>query len=280
MPASAGWSMPVMTYFYSGNVSDEEELRPGNLVTAGLDSSLPMLFVQPTYAPKTRIWGAQAAFGVGFGLSQNTASASVFNTAIPGGLYRSDSVTGLTDLYPVASLSWTKGNNNWMAYLTGDIPVGSYDPNRLANIGIGHAAVDGGGGYTYFNASSGREFSAVLGVTYNFENNDTDYQNGIDIHLDWAVSQYLNKNWQVGIAGYLYDQLTGDSGPQAFQDGLKSSVASIGPEIGYSFTMNGQPAYINLRGYWEFAAKNRVEGAAFFTTLSLPLGKQAAGTSQ
>jgi hypothetical protein len=33
-----------------------------------------------------------------------------------------------------------------MTYLTGDIPVGAYDPTRLSNLGIGHAAIDGGGG--------------------------------------------------------------------------------------------------------------------------------------
>jgi hypothetical protein len=28
----------------------------------------------------------------------------------------------------------------------GDIPVGAYDSMRLSNIGIGHGAIDGGGG--------------------------------------------------------------------------------------------------------------------------------------
>ena len=37
---------------------------------------------------------------------------------------------------------------------------------RLSNIGIGHGAIDGGGGYTYFNPQTGHEFSAVLGFTY------------------------------------------------------------------------------------------------------------------
>lgn len=270
VPVAPGWSMPLIGYLYDGGASAEEELRPGNLITAGLDVTAPLLMVQPTYAPKTKIWGAQAAFGLGFGVGNNSSNASVFTSSFPDGLYRSDSVAGFTDLYPIVSLAWTKGNNNWMAYVTGDIPVGSYDPNRLANIGIGHGAIDSGGGYTYFNETTGREFSAVLGVTYNWENTDTDYQNGIDIHLDWAVSQFLNKHWQVGIAGYVYDQLTGDSGPRSFQDGLKSSVAAIGPEIGYSFTMNKQAAYLNLRAYWEFAAKNRVEGTAVFAVASIP----------
>jgi hypothetical protein len=48
-----------------------------------------------------------------------------------------------------------------MTYLAGDIPVGSYDPNRLANIGIGHAAIDVGGTYTYLNTKTGTEVSAT-----------------------------------------------------------------------------------------------------------------------
>lgn len=163
-----------------------------------------------------------------------------------------------------------------MTYVTGDIPTGDYEPNRLANICIGHGAIDVGGGNTHFNLSSELEFSAVLGVTYNFENKDTGYQNGIDTHLDWAVSQFLNEHWQLGLVGYAYGQLTDDSGPRPAQNGLKSRVAAIGPEIGYSFTVNGQPAYASLRGYWEFSAENRVEGTAMFATLSIPLGRKSA----
>jgi hypothetical protein len=79
-----------------------------------------------------------------------------------------------------------EGVNNFMTYLTGDIPVGAYDPNRLSNLGIGHGAIDAGGGYTYFDPQTGHEFSAVVGATYNLINPSTHYQNGIDAHLDWG----------------------------------------------------------------------------------------------
>ena len=271
VPASPGWSIPMQGYYYDAGVSGETELRRGNVATAGLDTTVPLLLVQPTYAPNAKIWGGQLALGLGFGWGYNSADANVSVAGFSTTLNRSDLVTGFTDLYPIASLAWAKGNNNWMTYVTGDIPTGSYDPDRLANIGIGHAAVDVGGGYTYFDQTTGREFSAVLGFTYNFENDDTDYQNGVDVHLDWAASQFLNEHWQVGVAGYLYGQLSGDSSPRSYNDGLKSSIASVGPEIGYSFTMNDQQAYINLRAYWEFAAENRVEGTAVFATISIPL---------
>ncbi len=167
-----------------------------------------------------------------------------------------------------------------MTYLTGNIPVGAYNSQRLANIGIGHGAIDAGGGYTYFNPQSGREFSAVLGFTYNFENPSTDYTNGVDAHLDWDVSQMLSGNWQIGLAGYVYDQIGADRYPtagalgalraQALGD-FRSRVAAIGPELGYAFKVNGAQGSLNVRGYWEFWAQNRPEGYALFATLGLPL---------
>jgi hypothetical protein len=104
------------------------------------------------------------------------------------------------------------GVNNYMVYLTGDIPVGLYSSSNLANIGLGHGAIDGGVGYTYFDPKTGHEFSAVLGFTGNFENQSTGYTSGIDSHLDWGASQFLTKQLQVGLVGYFYEQLTGDSG--------------------------------------------------------------------
>jgi hypothetical protein len=45
-----------------------------------------------------------------------------------------------------------------MTYLTGDIPVGAYDAKRLANLGLGHGALDGGGGYTYLDPQTDMSF--------------------------------------------------------------------------------------------------------------------------
>jgi hypothetical protein len=101
--------------------------------------------------------------------------------------------------------------------------VGDYKKGRLANVGINHWALDAGGGYTYFNKTNGREFSAVLGFTYNFENPDTHYQNGVDAHLDWGASQFLSEHWHVGLVGYAYQQITGDSGAGARLGDFNSS---------------------------------------------------------
>ena len=75
-----------------------------------------------------------------------------------------------------------------MIYAMGDIPVGAYDPTRLSNIGIGHGAIDGGVGYTYFDPTKGHEFSAVAGFTYNSTNTSTNYQNGVDFYWTGALA--------------------------------------------------------------------------------------------
>jgi hypothetical protein len=87
-----------------------------------------------------------------------------------------------------------------MVYATGNIPVGDYDPMRLANIGLGHGAIDAGGAYTYLNPATGNEFSGVAGFTYNWKNPNTQYRSSIDFHFDWGASHFLTKQLFVGVA--------------------------------------------------------------------------------
>ena len=119
------------------------------------------------------------------------------------------------------------------------VPVGSYKVGRLANLGTNHWSLDAGGGYTYLDPKKGHEFSAVLGFTHNWENDDTNYKNGTSGHLDWAASQFFSEQLHVGIVGYFYKQLSGDSGSGAVLGDFKSKVSGIGPQIGYFFPVGG-----------------------------------------
>ena len=204
-------------------------------------------------------------------------------TVPPFTVVRSDSinssVTGLSDLYPSAALKWNNGVNNFMIYGTGDIPVGAYNSMRLANLGIGHGAVDGGAGYTYFNPDTGREFSAVAGLTYNLVNPSTNYQNGVDFHLDWAASQFLSKQVFVGPVGYFYNQLSCDSGSGDRVGCFKSRVTGVGPQIGYLFPIGNMQGYLNLKAYGEFDAAARPSGWNAWLTFAISPTPAAASPS-
>ena len=273
VPSNQGWSLVALPYAYSGSADKTKSFQHGQSVNAGLSTRESFTLLQLGYSAEEKILGGQPYIGVGWGPGSNTttAYASVTNPNIE--FNRANSVNGGTDVYPLASLAWNKGNNNFMTYVTGDIPVGTYSTTSLASLGIGHAAVDAGGGYTYLNNTTGLEFSGVLGATYNWMNNQTNYQNGIDSHLDWSISQFLSQNWQVGIAGYGYYQLTADSGSGDKVGAFKSRIAAVGPQVGYLFNIGTKQAYINVRAYKEFWAQNRVEGYATIATISIPLGK-------
>jgi hypothetical protein len=153
-----------------------------------------------------------------------TAAAGPFSTTSMGSI--GDSLTSAGDSYPIMSLKWNNGVNN---YMTGNIPVGDYDSTRLANLGIGHGAIDTGGGYTYFNPATGYEFSGVAGFTYNFKNQDTQYQNGIDFHLTGARPSFSRSRFSS--VGYAYEQVTNDSGQNPILGGFQSRVLGIGPQM-------------------------------------------------
>ena len=172
-------------------------------------------------------------------------------------------------LYPTVTLRWNQGLNNFRTYATGDIPVGAYDPTRLANLGIGHGAIDGGGGYTYLNPATGNEFSGVAGFTYNFKNTDTNYRNGIDFHFDWGASHFLSKQVFVGLVGYAYEQLTDDSGASPQLGGFRSRVLGVGPQIGYIFPVGGMQGFLGAKVYGEFDAANRAHGWNSWLTFSI-----------
>jgi hypothetical protein len=273
VPNQAGWYIPTQIYYYNGSSFRDKTFQRGDTLNLGLSAQVELAFITPTWAPDTKWLGGQPSFALTIGGGRNRTSADISISAANGSqtLDRTDIIWGGMDLYPEAQIAWSRGNQNWMTYITGDIPTGAYDSKRLANIGLGHGAIDAGGAYTYLNATSGFETSAVLGFTYNTENTSTNVQSGVDSHLDFDVAQFLSNHFHVGVVGYVYYQLSGDSGRGNLVGPFKSRVASLGPEVGYLFTACGAQWYANLRGYWEFWAQNRLEGHAVYLTVSIPL---------
>jgi hypothetical protein len=304
VPQQPGWSLATVywhdTVSGGGDVALAREFTlnriPANLslnanISASLSSNIDLALINPTYVFKTPVLGGQLAVGLMgiYGRQVTDLSASLSGTlsllgggTIPFSRFDniSDSVTGFGDLYPQVFLRWHQGVNNYMTYVTGDIPVGAYDPTRFSNIDIGHGAVDAGFGYTYFNQKAGQEFSGVLGFTYNMTNHSTQYQNGVDMHFDWGASQFLTKQFQVGLVGYIYDEVGCDSGSGDHVGCFESRVFGVGPQVGFiipiSTTTQG---YLNLKAYREFDNANRPDGWNAWVTFVLSPAEQKPSAS-
>ena len=295
-PQQPGWSLTSIYYHTSvsagADVARAREFEIGRIpvnltasVSASLNAKADLALAMPTYTFATPVFGGQltvGAIGIYGGVNTSLAGSVTGTLATPLATFPfsrfdtiSDSVDGFGDLLPIATLRWNAGVHNYMTYITGDIPIGVYDSTRLSNVGIGHGAIDAGGGYTYLNPQTGHEFSGVLGFTYNFTNQSTQYQNGVDMHFDWGASQFLTKQFQVGVVGYVYKEVGCDSGSGDRVGCFQSQVFGAGPQLGFiipiSTTTQG---YLNLKSYWEFANQNRPDGWNAWVTFVISPAEQ------
>jgi hypothetical protein len=286
-PLQPGWSFASIGYHStvdaSGAVARARQITIGRFnpivdvsVSAQLAARPDLLLLVPSYTFATPVLGGQATLvalqGVGYlrASIDATIAAAIGPLSVTRFEQISDSRYGFSDFSVQGMLRWNHGVHNFMTYAAVNVPTGTYDSTRLANFGIGHWALDGGGGYTYFNPQTGYEFSGVLGFTYNFENPSTDYKNGIDMHLDLGASRFLTKQLQVGLVGYAYQQITCDSGAGNRVGCFESRVLGIGPQLGYVFPIGTtHQGYLNLKGYKEFEAENRPEGWNVWFTFAI-----------
>lgn len=272
VPNEPGWSFDNTYYHAMAATSGGARVPRGGRIHGELKSPSDLFMFTPTYTFATPVLGGQAAVGISATYGRNTSSAAESVARLGGPVLseaRSDSVVGFGDLDPFAMLKWNLGVNNVMVYATAGVPVGAYDPNLLSSMGTGHWAADAGVGYTYFNEQVGFEASAVLGFTYNFINPYTQYQSGVDAHLDVAVSPWVSEKMHVGMVGYIYRQVTGDSGPGARLGEFKSRVVGVGPQIGFFFPFADRQGYLNVKAFQEYNGQNRLEGWTAYVTFSV-----------
>ena len=94
--------------------------------------------------------------------------------------------------------------------------------------------------------------------------------------LDWHGENYhslvaSSVNVPIGVSGYHYEQISGDSGAGATLGDFEGRVSAIGPGLSANFQMGKVPVAVSLRYFHEFNAQNRLEGDAGWLTVSIPL---------
>lgn len=169
-------------------------------------------------------------------------------------------------------VGWHSGNWHWNVGVLVNVPVGQWETGQLANIGFNRWAFDFTSAVTWLDPKTGFELSGAAGVTFNSENHDTDYKSGTDFHLEFAAIQHFSKQFAVGLVGYHYQQLTGDSGAGAVLGDFKGRVTALGPTITYDFMVGQVPVMTSLKWMHEFNVENRLKGDMGMLTLTVPLG--------
>ncbi|MEI7430134.1 MAG: transporter [Betaproteobacteria bacterium] len=249
----------------------------GNLKTQ-VESSSSLLSL--THIFKEKVLGGQAGLAVLLPyasanldlsasgvLSLKGPTGHVHNLSLSGNDNASNSALGDTTVSGL--LGWHDGRLHSMAMLNVYAPTGSYDKNRLINVGRNHWAVEPMAALTYLNETSGLEVSGAAGLTINQKNPDTEYKSGQEFHIDLSTIQHFSERFYLGVAGYAYQQMTADSGSGA-TTAYKGRVYAAGPIMGGIIPLGqSQKLFINARYYQETGVENRLKGNTFFLTATV-----------
>lgn len=202
------------------------------------------------------LWGGQLAFAGLFPL--------VDVDVIVNGQHDSD--RGLGDVDLTMALAYHHSASLHSAFGIDVIaPTGSYDTGRLANIGRNYWTVQGVYAISHVDPG-GINWDLKLMYDYNFENSDTNYRSGQELHADYALGYGVHPNWVVGVGGYAYRQITGDR-LNGVDIGNKGQAFAIGPSIKLD---NGKGAFVSLKYEREFFVENRPRGDALWLKASIP----------
>jgi len=293
-PPAGGYATSIK-YYYTGTASGDAARgvglnQLGNLtleadITADGDVFLEVPFVQ--WVSPTQVLGGNLALGLLVPVGWKEVSididalATLTLTRPPfdgitiqrqGRFSFSDDTVAVGDPVPMVQLGWNQGNLHWN--LTGllNVPVGEYGKDDLANLGFNRWIFDASAAATWLDPASGLEASVNAGFSFHEENPDTNYRTGTEFHVDFALQQHFSKVFAVGLVGYHFEQVTGDSGVGAVLGSFEGHASAIGPNVDFNFLLGKLPVATSLRWYHEFNVKNRLEGDLGVFTATIPLG--------
>lgn len=268
---NAGITPPAGTYvtgvagFYTGTMGGSTSVG-GVRVRAGAKVDFLQLGVNALIIPDAKLLGGQ--LGLSLTLPAGFVDLGASLSAGGPGIRREVSGVGLGDITPKLQLGWESGTFFDTMYVQATLPTGTYQPGFNPNIGLHRPAIDVGNAITWIDPGSKIQIDASAGVTFNFENTATNYQSGTEAHLDWAVGKDIGNGFTLGVVGYDYRQLTGDSGAGATLGAYKGSVDAVGLGLGYSSKVGNTPVSLALRHYQEFNVSNRFAGNSTIATMT------------
>jgi hypothetical protein len=263
------------TYFYDGKFGGGRTLPTGGLLVANVSVQTWLNLPTTIWVTPAKILGGDLAFSITSPVGEPRVNASLLVNSPrfgPLGLNVTDANTRLSDFFVNSFVGWHAGNFHWQLGVGGIIPSGTYVAGELSNASLNRPAVDVFGALTWLDPAIGWDLSAAAGFTFNRTNSATDYKTGDEFHLEWAATKYLTKEFTLGLVGYYYQQLTGDSGTGARLGPFEGRVVALGGSVGYTFEVGKLPISTRIKVFREFDVQNRFEGTAGYFTVSLPVG--------
>jgi hypothetical protein len=267
IPPAKGWTYLNTSLFYAADA--DQAVLQGRLNTE-LDAAAFYNMSTAMYVFEKPVLGGQFAMGATLPLGYADLKSQLVG---PPSMAVDDSATGLGDgsLLP-ASFYWNDGNWSFNLYELVVVPTGEYDVNDNVNVGRNYWSFDTVFAVTNLNMKTGRDFSLVTGYMINTENDATDYKTGQELHVDAVFNQFLSEAFALGLHGYYYQQVTGDSGSGAILGDFEGESYGIGPS--FLWMPESGDGKFSVTGTWlhDLHATDRMEGDYAAITLAWQFG--------
>lgn len=186
----------------------------------------------------------------------------------------SDSTSGLGDitLYPFI-LGWTNAMDmKYDVRLGIYTPTGDYDKGHLANPGRNYWTFEPTLSFSWLSTKIGTEFTIFGAMDFNTENQATDYQSGTSFHIDGTVAQHLPLFGGIagaGAEGFVYEQITGDSGSGATLGSFEGHTYGVGPVVSYAHKIGKVDFAGEVKWLPELDVRKRLKGDYVWVKLGL-----------
>ncbi len=261
-------------YYYSGSTNAELEFG-GLTLSGGIDAEAFYTLPTVLWVVNGDVLGGNIAFSFTAPIGWKNVEAKASVSGPGGGTILSTNIDDedfdFGDPVFGATLGWHDGNFHWNLGTLVNVPIGFWKEGNASNIGFNHWGIDVSAALTWLDPALGLELSGATGLTFNFENPDTDYTTGTEFHAEFAATKIVSQQFSFGLNGYYYEQVSGDSGSGATLGDFEGRVVGLGPALNYTLMAGHIPVSTNLRYFHEFEVKNRLSGEAFFLNVGMPL---------
>ena len=260
-----GWIYQQYNVFYT---SDNFKDRNGDTARSErgeFDLEVDSISIVPTlyYISEIELLGANLGFALAPSFGSTAVNAAISNGEL--GREIDDDNFGLGDLYVQPLwMSWQLEQMDLSLLYAFYAPIGDFDVDANDNVGLGYWSNQfQATGLFYLDEAKATAISLVGTFEINGEQEDSDYQPGNNVALEWGVSQFVSEQLEVGLAGYHYFQVSDDKGvPDSLRPG-RERVHGIGGQATYYPAEN---AGLVFRFLTEVEARSRFEANLFSLT--------------